>query len=273
MTAPTQLEYWNGPTAQRWIAGGEQLDRGIAGVTAALMERAAARPGERVLDVGCGCGTTTLLLAERVGTGGDVEGVDISAPMLEVARTRGAALGVRFTEADATTHELRVPVDLVFSRFGVMFFADPVAAFDNLRRALAPGGRVVFACWRAPEQNAWATVPLAAARDLLPPAPPPDPDAPGPFAFADESRLRGILSAAGFRHIDVARHDDTMYLGATAADAAAYTLTIGPLSRAASEQPAPVRQAILVRVAAALASFVTPDGVAPPASVWLVTAR
>ena len=272
MTVVDQREYWNGPTAQRWIAGSAHLDRGVAGITDALLRRAAARPGERVLDVGCGCGGTTLRLAEQVAPGGAALGVDISAPMLAYARERAEGRA-RFTEADAATYEVRVPFDLIFSRFGVMFFADPVAGFDNLRRAMAPGGRMVFACWREPRDNAWATVPMDAARDLLPPAPPPDPHAPGPFALADDERLRGILSAARFSTVEIARHDDGMWLGPSAGEAAAYTLTIGPLSRAASEQPPEVRDEIRGRVAAALAPHQGPGGVVLPASVWLVTAR
>ena len=271
MSGVDQLAYWNGPAAQRWVAYGDAIDRGVAGITVALMAAASPRPGEHVLDVGCGSGATTRTLAERVAPGGEVEGVDISGPLLEVARSRAPQL--RFTEADAATFAARVPVQLLFSRFGVMFFAEPVAAFANLRRSLAPGGRLVFSCWRTPEENHWATAPMRSARDLLPPQPPADPHAPGPFALADEARLRGILDAAGFVHMQVARHDDVMVLGADVAQASEQALGVGPLARVAAEQLAPVRDQVRERVGAALAQYLRPDGVALPASVWLVEAR
>ncbi|HUS68235.1 MAG TPA: methyltransferase domain-containing protein [Kofleriaceae bacterium] len=271
MSGGDQLAYWNGPAAQRWVAYGDAIDRGVAGITSALMALAAPRPGEQVLDVGCGSGATTRTLAERIAPGGAVEGVDISAPLLEVARSRAPEL--RFTEADAATFEVRVPVQLLFSRFGVMFFADPVAAFDNLRRALAPGGRLVFSCWRTPEENHWATVPMRAARDLLPAQPPADPQAAGPFALADEARLRGILAAAGFARVQLARHDDVMVLGADVAEASEQALGVGPLARVAGEQLAPVRDQIRERVRAVMTQYLGPAGVALPASAWLVEAR
>jgi len=241
----------------------------MASITEALLARAAPRPGERVLDVGCGCGTTSMMLAERVG--GSVVGVDISAPMLAEARRRAPAL--TFLEADAATHRFDTSFDLLFSRFGVMFFDDPPAAFGNLRAAIAPGGRMVFVCWRALRDNPWAFMPLVVARDLLPPMEPLDPEAPGPFAFADGDRLERILAAAGLRDVEVAAHDDLMRLGSDAADAADQVLMVGPLARAASSLPEEVRAVIRARISEAAGEFVTPRGVDIPAAVWLVTAR
>jgi SAM-dependent methyltransferase len=271
----TQAEFWNSPMAARWIEAREYLDHGLAGITAALFERAAPRPGEHALDVGCGTGTTTLLLSERVGPTGSVVGCDISAPLLGEARARAAAAGapITFIEGDAGSRRFERPFDLILSRFGVMFFEDPVAAFGNLRAALAPGGRVAFVCWRTPRENAWASGPIAAAGELLPPQPPPDPTAPGPFAFADRGRVAGILAAAGFADVAIAAHDDVMLMGATPEEAAGHALFIGPLSRAVADQPEEVREQIRRRLVTAMAAFMGPRGAAPPAAVWLVTAR
>jgi SAM-dependent methyltransferase len=266
-----QIEYWNGPGGERWVSAHDRLDRSLAAIGEAVLAFAAPARGETVLDVGCGCGTTTWELHRR--TAARTTGLDISRPMLEYARAKGPAdAQVTFREGDASSAPLDAS-DLVFSRFGVMFFADPVAAFRHLRTALAPGGRLRFVCWRALEQNPWAHAPLVAARPLLPPQPPFDPHSPGPFAFADGERLRGILDAAGWRDIEVRPLDSSMYLGATLDEAAGEPLTVGPLARLAAELDDRVRDAIRVRVAEAFAKYVTPAGVAPPAAAWLVGAR
>jgi SAM-dependent methyltransferase len=265
-----QIEYWNGAVGERWARLQQTIDRNLAEITKSLLPFAAAKPGERVLDVGCGCGTTTLLLSKAVGGGGDVTGIDISAPMLAVARGRGA--GTNFLEADASLHLFKPTHDLVFSRFGVMFFADPAQAFANIRKALAPRGRLAFVCWRDVTENLWASAPFAAARALLPPQPPADPLAPGPFAFADQNRLRDILTHAGFRAIRIDKLDSVMNMGANADEAAAQALNIGPLARAAAEFDEAAREKIRETVKAALANFETKDGIAPPAACWLVGA-
>ena len=270
---PTQEEYWNGVAAERWISGRERMDRSLESISTAAIGRAAPGAGERVLDVGCGCGTTSLVIAGLVAPGGSVVGADISAPMVEVARGRAGGAPVEFLVADAATHRFGSSFDLLFSRFGVMFFAEPVAAFINLRAQLAPGGRMVFVCWRALRDNPWAFEPLAAARDLLPPTEPPDPHAPGPFAFADSDRLRRILTEAGLRDIAIDAHDDRMYTGASVEEATDHAMMIGPLSRLIAGVPDDLRAAIRPRVSAAVAPYATADGVAAPANVWLVTAR
>jgi SAM-dependent methyltransferase len=267
----SQVEYWNGPAADRWIAARERLDRSMASLPEAALAQAAPRPGERVLDVGCGCGTTSLLLAERVAPDGAVLGVDLSGPMLAEARRRAPAL--TFLEADAGRQRFDSRFDLAFSRFGVMFFADPTAAFGNLRAALAPGGRMTFVCWRAFRDNPWAFMPLMVSRDLLPAMEPFDPDAPGPFALADRDRVQHILSGAGFADIAIDSHDDHMRTGDTADEAADYALLVGPLSRALADLSDDVRALARTRVAEAVTEFVTPRGVEIPAATWLVSAR
>jgi ubiquinone/menaquinone biosynthesis C-methylase UbiE len=269
-----QVEFWNGPSGQRWASLQETTDRSLAFVTAALIPFAAAAKGERVLDVGCGCASTSLALANAVGSTGRVAGIDISAPMLAVARARAKAnANVGFLEADASVHVFEPEFDLVFSRFGVMFFSEPAAAFSNIRKALAPDGRLVFVCWRSMAANVWAFAPLAAARDLLPPQEPMDPNAPGPFAFADDARVRSVLEQAGFRDARVERLDTVMNLGADLAEAVQASLSIGPLSRIASQLGKATLEAVRVKVRAALAPFQTPAGIAPPAACWLVSAR
>jgi SAM-dependent methyltransferase len=193
--------------------------------------------------------------------------------MIEVARSRAGGAPVEFLVADAGAARFSAPFDLVFSRFGVMFFADPVAAFSNLRAALAPPGRMTFLCWRALRENPWAAAPMMAARDFLPPMEPSDPHAPGPFAFADGERLRGILAAAGFQSIDVAPHDDHMYTGASVDEATDHAMMIGPLARAIAALPDQTRAALRPRIAEVVAQYAGPHGVTPPAAVWLVSAR
>lgn len=266
-----QIEYWNGAVGERWAAFQETLDKALAEISRAALAFAAAKSGGRVLDIGCGCGTTTYALAKSVGPAGSVTGVDISKPMLAHARGRGA--GVNFMEADAATHLFHPTHDLVFSRFGVMFFADPAAAFANIRKAIKPQGRLAFVCWRDVRENLWASAPFAAARDLLPPQEPMDPLAPGPFAFADGGRLRGILETAGYRDIRIDKLDSTMNMGATLDEAADQTLRVGPLARAASGLDDAALEKIRDVVRDALAGFATPDGIAPPAACWLVGAQ
>ncbi|MBI3676081.1 MAG: hypothetical protein HY243_05635 [Proteobacteria bacterium] len=174
--------------------------------------------------------------------------------------------------ADASTHDFQPVNDLVFSRFGVMFFADPVAAFANIRKALAPKGRLAFVCWRAMPENAWAAAPFMAAKDLLPPQEPMDPHAPGPFAFADGERLKAILSKAAFNNVRATKLDTVMNMGATVEEGVAESLNIGPLARAAADLDEPLREKIRARVRVALEKYVTPRGVVVPAACWLVGA-
>ena len=257
----TQAEHWNGPGGERWAAAQEEIDRSLAAITALWLPWVAPRPTDRVLDIGCGCGTTTIELRARAAA---ATGVDISEPMLAVARRRAPEL--TFVCADAATLPFTSTHDLIVSRFGVMFFDDPVAAFANLRTALAPGGRLAFVTWRALAENPWATVPLAAAAGLVPPAPTADPHAPGPFAFAERARLASILEAAGWRDVAIEPRDSTMLLGETLEEAVTSALTFGPLSRLTAEVDEPTRDKIRARLRATLTT-------APAAAVWLVSAR
>jgi SAM-dependent methyltransferase len=273
-----QIDYWNATAGPTWVAFQERLDRQIEPLGREAMARLAPVAGERVLDIGCGCGQTTLALAERVGASGTVIGADISAPMLAVARARPLAAGAArpsFRECDAQIENLAEDVpggfDAAFSRFGVMFFADPAAAFANIRRALKPGGRLAFVCWRAFAENPWMNLPAAAAAPLLPPSPSPDPTAPGPFAFADAERVRGILGQAGFGSILIEAFDARIG-GGDVDQTVELAFKVGPLGAALREAPERAG-AVTEVVRAAIAPFATPDGVKMPAAVWIVQAR
>jgi SAM-dependent methyltransferase len=269
-TNAEQIEYWNGAVGERWAVFQPVLDKALSSISDAALAFAAVKIGERVLDIGCGTGTTTYALAKAVGPSGNVTGADISKPMLAVARARGA--GVNFREADVSNHLFHSTHDLVFSRFGVMFFADPTAAFANLRKALRSHGRLAFVCWRDVKENLWASAPIDAARPLLPPQEPVDPHAPGPYAFADSERLKSILTRAGYRDIRIEKLDSTMNMGATVDDAVEQALRIGPLARATADIDDATREKVREAVHGVMGRFATPEGIAPPAACWLVGA-
>ncbi|HOY79217.1 MAG TPA: class I SAM-dependent methyltransferase [Hyphomonadaceae bacterium] len=271
-----QIADWNGAVGAHWAAEQERNDRLIRAFGEAALAAAGARAGEAVLDVGCGCGDTSLALADSVGVTGRVVGVDVSAAMLAVARTRANGReNVTFVEADASRAELPETFDLLYSRFGVMFFDEPEAAFRQLRKAIRTGGRVAFCCWQRPQDNPWAMVPMLAAQgasglDM----PRPDPHAPGPFAFADAVRLAGILEAAGFGSVEAEPFEAPMFLGSSVRSAAEGCTKMGPASRIAREAGPDRLPAITEAVAAALTPLAGADGsVALPGRVWVVTAR
>ena len=272
-----QATYWNGPAGQHWTDRQPMQDILLAPISQVLLDRAVAQPGERVLDVGCGCGATTIAFAERVVPDGFVLGIDISAPML--ARARQIApqgLPLDFVLADATVHPFDpAGFDLLVSRFGVMFFADPVVSFANLRSALRPSGRVAFACWREPRHNPWMMTPLQAVYQHVPKMPRPEPDDPGPFAFASEERVHRILEQAGFSGVAMEPHDLSLDIAmGRGLDAAVEgALEIGPASRALDGHPADVRAAAKDSIRDALVPFVRGESVPLPASIWIVTAR
>jgi ubiquinone/menaquinone biosynthesis C-methylase UbiE len=271
-----QAEYWGGHAGRRWRDHQDHQDELLQPISDRLTAAAAAKPGERVIDVGCGCGATTIDFAARVSPGGEVLGIDISDLMLARARERAAPdLPARFIFADATVHELAAGwADLIVSRFGVMFFADPVLAFANLRRGVRPGGRLVFACWREAKQNPWAILPLQAVKKHVPPLPETRPEDPGPFAFASEERVRRILSDAGYADIVMTPHalDLDVALGKGVARAVASALAIGPASRALDGQSDEVRAAAVADIRAVLAARAVGDSVPLGAAIWIVTA-
>ncbi|CAN5477449.1 methyltransferase domain-containing protein [soil metagenome] len=272
-----QAAYWNAGAGDTWASLQDRLDHQLEPLGQRAMAALAPKAGERVLDIGCGAGQTSLALAAAVAPGGSVLGVDISHPLLEVARRRAEGQSsLAFSEADAQTAPFEAAgFDTAFSRFGVMFFSDPPAAFANIRRALKPGGRLAFVCWRAPDQNPFMTLPMAAAAAQLPaPDSPPSalaPQAPGPFAFADPQRVRAILTAAGFADIELAPHDQKIGSG-DLDQTLTVALKVGPLGAMLRENP-DHRDAVVTAVREALAQHDGPDGVKLPSATWIVTAR
>ncbi len=274
-----QIDYWNSDVGERWARYQDRLDAMLQPFSDAVLDLADITPGTRIMDIGCGCGATTFDAAARTGASGSALGVDISAPMVARANDRAAALGstARFMLADAATHDFGADAfDLLVSRFGIMFFAEPAAAFAHMKKALAPSGRVAFVCWRPMKENGWVSVPYFAALPHLPEQEPPVPGAPGPFAFADRDRFRGILGEAGYRDIAIEPFDTSLTLGKGAdpvALALEQTLDIGPISRALKGLPDDTRARVIDAVREALAKREANGEVRLGGAVWLVSAR
>ncbi|MFC3078437.1 class I SAM-dependent methyltransferase [Phenylobacterium terrae] len=266
-----QAAHWS-EAGQVWVEHSGPLDRFLDNVTPPLL--AAAFPGEggRVLDIGCGYGSTTLEMARRLGPNGRCVGVDISAPMLGLARGRAAeTANVDFLQADAQTADLgREAFDAAMSRFGVMFFEDPDAAFANIRRAIRAGGRLAFVAWRSPMENAFFAAPAMAAAALLPTAPAPDPDAPGQFAFADAGKVRGVLERSGWTDIAVEPLDAPVSV--TRQDAMDLLLGVGPAGAAVRAEPT-LKPKLTEAVTQALEPYRDGDRLKVTAACWLVTAK
>ena len=271
-----QSEEWNNATGRRWLDRHEAVDRQIAPFGLRAMEHADIHPGQRVLDIGCGCGETTFELARHVGASGIVNGIDISRLLIDTAlqlAEHSNLSNVHFEVADAQTLPLpKQSVDLLFSRFGIMFFDDPEAAFSNLRKALRPSGRLSFVCWAAPQENKFMTIPIAAAAQHITLPEPGDPEAPGPFAFADPGRVKRILTGAGFSEIKADRVIEKVG-GGTRDETARMLLELGPLSSVLEEIDEKTRRAIFEDVRSALAGFESSGLVLLDAAAWLVTAR
>ena len=277
MAEPTnadQIAYWNAASGRKWAEDADKMDAMMSEMAAAAIAAASPQPGEAVIDVGCGSGGTSLLLADAVGSHGRVLGIDVSHPMLDVARARAAGReNLSFLEADAASHVFHGPgADLVFSKFGVMFFADPEAAFANLHRAAKPGGRLAFICWRAMAENPFAMLPTQAALKHLPPQPRPDPTAPGPFAFADAVRVGHILTQAGFKTPAFATFDTTMVIGRKPESAAREAVLVGMASRLLMNESDETREKVIAELTQTYQGHLGPDGVTLPARCWIVTA-
>ena len=266
-----QKEYWNDDAGPKWVKHQDRLDRMLGQVTQLLLGKIAVKPGEALLEIGCGTGEVAALLTE---SGAKVTGIDLSEPMVASAKARGAT-GAEFLVADASLYRGSAPFDIAASRFGVMFFDDPVGAFSNIRGNIAGGGRMVFVCWRGPEYNPWALVPALAVKPFLPEAEPADPEAPGPFAFADDARLRGILENAGFADVVIDANEVEISLseGGGLDDATDFACQIGPAARAMSELDDDARIKARAAVREALAGHIADDGqVVMAGAVWLVSA-
>jgi SAM-dependent methyltransferase len=273
-TSAEQVAYWNGPVGERWVREQEALDRAFATHTQKLFEVTSLRPGQRVLDVGCGCGTTALAAADAVGPEGAVVGIDVSQPMLARARERSTGrANIAYTLGDAATCDFDGTFDVELSRFGVMFFSEPTAAMEHLRGALRPGGALAFMCWRAFADNAWVRVPYEAASPHLPPQTPSDPEEPGPFAFADGKRVERILYEAGFSKVEVVPFDADVVLSDRGVGAAVqFAMTTGPTARAIRDAGDEAREPIARAIEARFRPLLGGDRVVLGGAVWLVRA-
>jgi SAM-dependent methyltransferase len=272
-----QIAYWNSVGGDRWVAAGERTDRMLAPILRALLDRANVQPGMAVLDIGCGCGATVFEIAKRVGESGRVLGVDVSQQMLARAKTLLSDLPqAELLEADAGAHPFEPSFDLAISRFGVMFFADPVTAFVNIRKAIKPGGRLLFATWRAVQDNEWTRVSLDAALSAGVPAErPARPEDPGPFSFADPERIRRILAAAGFGEPEISEASFMLDVAAGGGLEAAVqqAMTIGSAAALLRKQPENLIAAARAAIEKALRPYERDGAVALSSSIWLVEAR
>jgi len=268
------VDYWNGPEASHWLDRETGFDAMLAPFVEPILDAAAIGPGDHVVDVGCGNGALTRAAATRAAR---ATGVDISGPMIARARERAAAQGidnVEFVEADAQTHSFAHDADAIVSRFGVMFFDDPVAAFANLRRTLRPGGRCTFVCWQGAFANEWVAVAGAALIPIVGPPDLPPPEAPGPFAFADPHRVTGILADAGFESVDLDELRIPILLGGGlhVDDAVAFMVEGGMGKRFLAGAEAAVTAEAVAAARDALAPFDSADGVRMGSAAWLVRA-
>jgi SAM-dependent methyltransferase len=272
-----QIAYWNGPGGQRWADRQQSQDIVLGPVADVLIDRARPVAGERIVDVGCGSGAVSIALAQKVAPSGHVLGIDISGPMLARAcQVAPAGLPVEFVLADATVHPFApASFDLLVSRFGVMFFAEPARSFANLRRGMKPSGRLAFACWREPRENPFFMAPLQAVCKHAPKLPQQGPEEPGPFAFASEARVQRILDEAGFTGVAMEPCDLSLDIAVgRGLDAAVQgALEIGPAARALAEQPPEVVAAATNAIREALTPFVRGQTVPLPAAIWIVTAK
>jgi SAM-dependent methyltransferase len=272
-----QAQLWNGTAGQGWVAAQDVLDRMFRPFADILT--AAVRPGDRVLDIGCGTGDTSLAAAAAAGASGHCLGVDISAPMIARARERAAEEGARvaFDVGDAQTHDFGpARFDLVISRFGVMFFADPVAAFANLRRAAAPEARLCVIAWRDPAENPFMTAAERAAAPLLPELPARAANMPGQFGFADSVRTQGILEQAGWRDIAIRPLDRDCVIPGAALEQ--YIERMGPVARFLREADDEKRAQLTAAIRAGFAPYREEggrdgDAVRFTAACWLIEAR
>ena len=274
----TQIEFWNGETGHNWVTHDALMEAMLQPLGESVMDTLAPQPGEHVLDIGCGCGHTSLSLAERVGAEGSVTGVDISKPMLAIASHLAAEhSSIQFVEADAQTHAFEPErYDVVFSRFGVMFFEDPVAAFANIWSALRTSGRLAFCCWQPRAVNPFMTVPAMAALELLPAPPKMPPRTPGPFAFEEADYVTDVLTSAGFGNVAVTplKQPLTFGRGLSLTDIVERLVQIGPIAQMVREAPEDLQQPVRDKVADAVAPFYSEDaGMTLDGQFWQVTAR
>ncbi|MFT3923290.1 MAG: class I SAM-dependent methyltransferase [Myxococcales bacterium] len=269
-----QARLWNGPAGRAWVDAQEVLDAMLAPFEHVLVKASAGRPAARVLDIGCGTGSTTLAIARQQGERADCTGVDLSEPMIALARARATREGskARFLRADAQEHRFEAGrFDLLVSRFGVMFFVDPVRAFRNLRAAAAPSAELCFVAWRGAAENPFMTTAERSAAPLLPSLPARRAGGPGQFAFADPALVRSILEQSGWDQVDVRAIDEACALPEAAL--LPYLNRLGPLGLTLQAEPPDVQAAVVARVREAFEPYVQGTEVRFSAACWLISAR
>lgn len=271
-----QIEYWNGPVGERWAGLADTQDIILAALGSTAMDACDIQVGHAVLDVGCGSGTTTIEITRRVGARGRVLGIDISTPMLDIGRARLEALNtdsVTLVNSDVATYRFEAQTfDRVYSRFGVMFFVEPIVAFTNIRSSMKSGGRLAFVCWQSAAKNTYMGMPLEIALRHVPTPPPADADAPGPLAFANPDRVRHILSRAGFVDINLEPLETLVPLGADVPETVGKLIEMGPVSRLLNNASEDIKARVEIDLGEALAEFQTVNGVMINSATWIVSA-
>ena len=270
-----QAGEWDGRQGDHWVRYADHYDALNQRLTPHLMDAAAVRPADRILDVGCGCGLTTRIAA-RAASAGSALGIDLSAAMLREAERRSRAEGLgnaRFEQADVQVHALgTAEFDLAISRFGVMFFESPAAAFSNIASALRPDGRFVFLCWQGRERNEWVTTTVSAALEHVP-LPTPGPEgAPGAFSLAEPERIRRLLRDAGFENPDIGEVTEPVLMGDDADDAAAFWQGTGTARVLLDEADTETERRAIDAVRGALRRHEGPEGIWLGSAAWLVSA-
>ncbi len=272
-------DYWNGDGGQIWVNFKDRIDTSLIHFGQAAINAAALEIDDRVLDVGCGCGDTSIAIADLVGPDGHVHGIDISKQILTQARHRVTTVklsNVTFECADAQSSQFESNYfDVVFSRYGVMFFDDPVAAFTNIRQALKPGGRMAFICWQPIKNNEWVNLPLEVVEKHIDLPPAADPEEPGGFSFGDPNRVNNILTSAGFASISIQQFHSFFNVGADLDEAMNFLTHIGPASSAtkATDVGEITRSRITSQLRTTLVPYETEHGVRLGAAAWIITAR
>ena len=268
-----QIKYWNAKAGAIWVAQQAHLDHLLAPLSEAVLAGATFAAHESALDIGCGCGDTSIALAQSQSTG-SVTGLDISAPMLAHARVRAESLpNVTFAQADAAEADFAGQYDLLFSRFGVMFFSDSEEAFTNLRKALKPTGRMVFVCWQPPSENPWMSLAGKAVQPFMPTATtPPNPHAPGPFAFSDPAHVLSILTNAGFTNVQIESFNTPLHIADNLDDALYFQTQIGPAANAVATLEGAEKDKALDAVREMFRPHMTSEGLNLEAAVWIVSA-
>ena len=271
-----QAKNWRGRDGARWARHKAPHDAMLAPLTEKAFDAVRFTPGQRVLDLGCGSGTTTFEIARSIAPSGFVFGIDFSDTLLALGREQAAAepeLNIKFESSDVETHNFEVAnFDVAFSRMGVMFFSNPASAFTNVHRAMTPGGRLAFVCWRKVRANTWASVTLDIARHHVEMPPRPGPEDPGPYSFRDPERVHRILTEAGWSDVKVKELDADAYMGADLDEALANCLTMGPVANQILAAPENKRAAIVAELRSVLPEYATERGVIMHAATWFVTA-